>query len=349
MPADLGPGQLERRPEDRLGQVGRLGQRPLAGDRAERRVADLDRDRPGPDPGRAQPAGHALGHRQQRPLDHLGVAACRRRTCARDRPTWPGRPRGPDPASTPARPLDQRRAVLAEPAHERGPAAAPRGRRSCGRRTRRSAAAVFSPTPHSRPIGSGARKAASSPGGTTTRPSGLRRSEAILATSLVAGDADRHGQPDLRRGPPSLIWRAIVGPSPNSAARPGDVEERLVDRDRLDERREPPQDRHDVAADAPGSAGRRPAGRRRPGSAGTPRAAASPSGRRTRAPRSSAADTTPRASSPPAPPTMTGFRAARGGRAARPPRRRRRGRRAGSSGPVTGSIIALVCDGPLAC
>ena len=41
-PAHLRSGQLERRPPDRLGQVGRLVERPLAGDRPEGRVADLD-------------------------------------------------------------------------------------------------------------------------------------------------------------------------------------------------------------------------------------------------------------------------------------------------------------------
>ena len=84
----------------------------------------------------------------------------------------------------------------------------------------RSAGAVFSPTPHSRAIGSGARNVASSPGGTTTSPSGLRRSDAILATSFVVATPDGGRQPDLvgdrrlDRGGRSL------GPSPNSARDP---------------------------------------------------------------------------------------------------------------------------------
>ena len=47
---------------------------------------------------------------------------------------------------------------------------------------RMSVSSIFGPTPHSRRTGSGARKAASPPGGTTTRPSGLRMSDATLAT-----------------------------------------------------------------------------------------------------------------------------------------------------------------------
>ena len=48
-----------------------------------------------------------------------------------------------------------------------------------------SLCAVLGPMPHSLPTASGAKNRASSPGGTTTRPSGLSRSEAILATDLL--------------------------------------------------------------------------------------------------------------------------------------------------------------------
>ena len=99
-----------------------------------------------------------------------------------------------------------------------------------------SAAAVFSPTPHSRQIGSGARKAASSPGRHHDQPVGLAQVRRDLGHELGGRDPDRGGQPDLVADA-SLIARAIVGPSPNSAAEPGHVEERLVDRDGLDERR----------------------------------------------------------------------------------------------------------------
>ena len=82
-----------------------------------------------------------------------------------------------------------------------------------------SDAPVRSPTPHSREIGSGARKAASSPGGTTTSPSGLRRSEAILATSLVVATPTEAVSPTSSRTR-SLIERAMAGPSPNSSNEP---------------------------------------------------------------------------------------------------------------------------------
>ena len=48
----------------------------------------------------------------------------------------------------------------------------------------RSRSSAFGPTPGSRRTASGARKAASRPGGTTTRPPGLRASLATLATTL---------------------------------------------------------------------------------------------------------------------------------------------------------------------
>ena len=110
-----------------------------------------------------------------------------------------------------------------------------------------SAAAVFSPTPHRRPIGSGARNAASSPGRHDHQAIRLAQIRGDLGHQLGAGDADGHRQPDLvaDRRPDLARDRR---PVPEQGRRPGDVEERLVDRDRLDRRGEPPQDRHDVTA-----------------------------------------------------------------------------------------------------
>ena len=81
------------------------------------------------------------------------------------------------------------------------------------------AAAVCPPTPHNLEIGSGARNAASSPGGTTTRPSGLRSSDAILATSFVVAtptEAVRASSSPMA----ALISRPIRSPSPKSAIEP---------------------------------------------------------------------------------------------------------------------------------
>ncbi len=83
----------------------------------------------------------------------------------------------------------------------------------------RSAAADFSPTPHSRRISSGARNAASSPGSTTTSPSGFWRSEAILATSFVVATPTEivRSTDDVTS---SLIRRPIAAPSPNRTREP---------------------------------------------------------------------------------------------------------------------------------
>ncbi len=194
----------------------------------------------------------------------------------------------------------------------------------------RRTAAVFSPTPHSREIGSGARNAASSPGGTTTSPSGLRRSDPIFATSFVAAT------PTEAVSPTSSWTVALDRPGDRLAVaeqrpRPGHVEERLVDGDRLHLGREPAEDRHDLAA---GRLVPAPVHRQEhaaAGRAGTRSAAASRSGRRTRGPRSwpprprPAASDRSRRRSP-------ASRAAPAGRAAPPRRRTRRGRRGGWSG-----------------
>src|SRR4029453_14509322 len=65
-------------------------------------------------------------------------------------------------------------------------------------------------------MGSGARKAASRPGSTTTRPSGFSRSEATFARNLLGAtptDAVRATSTRMR----VLMSRAMVGPSPRSA------------------------------------------------------------------------------------------------------------------------------------
>ena len=62
----------------------------------------------------------------------------------------------------------------------------------------RSAAAALGPTPHKRSTGIGARKAVSSPGGTTQMPFGLARSVAILATSLFVATPIEQGDGTAR-------------------------------------------------------------------------------------------------------------------------------------------------------
>ena len=68
-------------------------------------------------------------------------------------------------------------------------------------------------------MGSGARKAASVPGGTTTRPSGLRMSEATFATSFeVATPTEAVRWVSLRTA--SFSRAATVSPSPNARRLP---------------------------------------------------------------------------------------------------------------------------------
>ena len=78
---------------------------------------------------------------------------------------------------------------------------------------------------------------------------GLAQVRRDLGDELGRRDADRRGQPDLGADA-ALIAAAISCAVPEQRPRSGHVEEGLVDRDRLDERREPPKDRHDLATRA---------------------------------------------------------------------------------------------------
>ena len=212
---------------------------------------------------------------------------CRRRTCARGRPTSPRRRRRPGPrrARAPGRRATPRACRSVASSRSAGSAA-----RSPIVRTpySRSAAAVFAPTPHSRRDRQRReerrlrRRAGRRPGRRAcagpTR-SWRRAWSAATPTETVSPTSSRTA---------ALICAGDRLAVAEQRPRAGHVEERLVDRDRLDERREPPQDRHDLAADAAGtcapSTGRKIAVRAEPR---RPSEAASPSGRRTRGPRSS--------------------------------------------------------------
>ena len=117
-PAHLGPGELERRPVDRVGQVGRLRQRPLAGDRAEGRLsrtltATVEARTP---PARSRDATPSASARSVRSITSASAVSTSKvcswltdfaATSARDR-------RRVDPQG----PLVQRGAVRAQPPHE---------------------------------------------------------------------------------------------------------------------------------------------------------------------------------------------------------------------------------------
>ena len=200
-----------------------------------------------------------------------------------------------------------------------------RGPRRCSPRGGRAAARVAGPTPHSRSTVSGCRNSSSWPGSTTRRPSGLARSLASLASCLVAAtptDAVRPVSARTRR----RISAPISGAGAVEAADAADVEERLVERDRLHERCERAQDRHDVAARGrvrvearreehgvrAGARGRAPSASRNGSRTGAPRSSRPRRRRGARGHR-----------------RRPDGRAASGPRAARPTRRTRRDRRAG--------------------
>ena len=107
-----------------------------------------------------------------------------------------------------------------------------------------SFAAVTAPTPHTRSIGSGWRKASSSSGGTTRSPSGLATPLATLARNLVLATPTEIRRPTCSR----TSRRSCIGDLGRRTGDPPqatDVEERLVDRETLDPRRrllEDPED-----------------------------------------------------------------------------------------------------------
>ena len=187
-----------------------------------------------------------------------------------------------------------------------------------------SLAAVLAPTPQTRSIGNGWRNASSPSGGTTSSPSGFDTALATLARNFVRATPTLIGRSTRSRTSPPQPDRDLLrraGDPPQAA----DVEERLVDRDPLDERRGVVEDvEHRPARlgvggqarlDEHGVRAQPLAPRRRP----------SRRARRTPGPRSWRAITTP-------PPTIDRPPAQRAGcRAARPRRRTRRGRRGGSS------------------
>ena len=100
----------------------------------------------------------------------------------------------------------------------------------------RSFPAVTAPTPQSRSTGSGCRNASSPSGGTTSRPSGLATPLATLARNFVRAIADGDRQTDPLAHVAPQPRRDLDGRA-RDPLHPANVEERLVDREPLDERR----------------------------------------------------------------------------------------------------------------
>ena len=248
----LGPDlrqQVEGGAVDLLILVGRLGQGDLAGQGGEIGPAQLELDgRPGQMP----------AWRRRRPTS----ADSSRRVSARTLSSLTSRAKvvswltdlascsvTTGLSSTPRAPAGQVAAVLAEQ----------RARSAAGWRAMSpmvwmpspaSRAAVLGPTPQSMSAGSGSRKAASVPGGTTVTALGgwpfwavfLPTSVAILATSLFAATPTEQGRPSssLTR---FCRRRARAG---GVLVQVADIHEGLVDGDLLDQRREVAQALHDL-------------------------------------------------------------------------------------------------------
>ena len=186
-----------------------------------------------------------------------------------------------------------------------------------------SRAAVAGPTPQSASTGSGCRNASSRSGGTSSSPSGFATPLATLARNFVRAIPTVSGRPtssSTRRRSRAAISSGVPAMPPH----PAHVEERLVDRQPLDERRRVLEDAVDGLARLRVRVHARPDDDRAWGRGGAPRGRPSPSGCRTPSPRSWRRARPRRRRSP-------GGRAAAGRRAARPRRRTRRDPRAGSS------------------
>ena len=186
----------------------------------------------------------------------------------------------------------------------------------------RSFAAVTRPTPHSRSTGSGCRNASSSLRRDHQQSVGLGDGARHLGEELRARDADADREPDfgadLAPEP-----RGDLGRGAGDPLEPADVEERLVDRERLDIGRKSLEHReHRLARLAVGGHPRRDDGgvRAQPPCLGAAHRGLDPVRTSLRS--------SPRARLPPR--RSPAGRVAEGRRAARPTRRTSRGRRGGS-------------------
>ena len=223
------------RREDRLGLRGARGERVRAGRPREVVEAQAQHDR-APDPaGGAHAAGDAVHEADGDRVDLAGVA---RRTSERALRA--------DRAAPPARLHPARVAVVRERVQV---PARPRGRASDERLLAEPAtwptvaiprawsfAAVTGPTPHSRSTGSGCRNASSPSGGDDQQPVRLRHPARDLRQELRPRHPDGDRQPDAVAHRRAAAARRSRPACPAMRSMPRDVEERLVDRDALDER-----------------------------------------------------------------------------------------------------------------
>ena len=137
---------------------------------------------------------------------------------------------------------------LAERAHQGGTgvlAMSPTVRRP----SRGSSSSVFSPTPHSAPTGSGCRKATTSCGGDDEQAVGLAPGRGELGDELACSRRPTEQVMPCSSATRSRISCADLGGPAEPADRAGDVEERLVEGQRLDQRGDRAEDLHHAGGD----------------------------------------------------------------------------------------------------
>ena len=238
-------------PGDGRAVVGGAGERARPVEGGEVVQPDLDGDRAPGDAVLAHPGAHLAGLPGQQPLHQLAVgevgvvgaldADRLGLPLGDDRARCPGpgpaaRARGPAPgrAAAPARPrlTASRSATVWMPA-------------------RRSRSAVAGPTPGITVTFIGRSRSSSVPGGTTVIPSGLSSSLGDLGEELRRRDADRRGQPAGHLLHPAPEPRPRRGHGPHlevGEVGRGEVDERLVERERLDQRGQLAEHLHDPLA-----------------------------------------------------------------------------------------------------
>ena len=113
---------------------------------------------------------------------------------------------------------------------------------------RRSAASVTRPRPRAAPPAAAPGRRPPRRAGTTTSPSGLPRSVAILAASFTSATPAETASP-VSAAHLALDARRDGRPVAVEGAAGGDVEEGLVERERLDQRRVAPVDVEDLVGE----------------------------------------------------------------------------------------------------
>ena len=206
-------------PEDLAAVRGGRLPGPSTGERVEVREPELERDGAAAEPGRAELGRHPIRLGKERRPEQADVPRVAPERLLRA----DGLRIVPRDHGALVDPLGQLEEVRAggrpQPGLEPPPTQPRPGRRSCGPRGRRAPPPPPGPRPRAGGAADGRRKAASSPGLTSTSPSGFSRSEAIFATNLFGATPADAVSPTSSRIR-ALIRRAISTPVPWRAREP---------------------------------------------------------------------------------------------------------------------------------